>query len=47
LANACLRHRGPEGEGVWINNEATVALGHLRLSIIDLSREAAQYRVYR
>lgn len=41
-ATACLRHRGPQGEGVWINEESTVALGHVRLSIIDLSEEAAQ-----
>lgn len=41
-ATKCLRHRGPEGEGIWINDERTVAMGHLRLSIIDLSKEAAQ-----
>lgn len=41
-AAQCLRHRGPEGEGVWINNDQTVAFGHLRLSIIDLSANAAQ-----
>jgi asparagine synthase (glutamine-hydrolysing) len=41
-ATKCLRHRGPDAEAVWINNEQTVALGHLRLSIIDLSKEAAQ-----
>lgn len=41
-ATNCLRHRGPEGEGLWINEDKTVALGHLRLSIIDLSKEAAQ-----
>jgi asparagine synthase (glutamine-hydrolysing) len=45
-ATNCLRHRGPEGEGIWINNEATIALGHLRLSIIDLSKEAAQPMQY-
>lgn len=41
-ATNCLRHRGPDGEGVWINEEKTIALGHLRLSIIDLGKEAAQ-----
>jgi asparagine synthase (glutamine-hydrolysing) len=41
-ATKCLKHRGPEGEGIWINEEKTVALGHLRLRIIDLSNEAAQ-----
>jgi asparagine synthase (glutamine-hydrolysing) len=29
------KHRGPDDRGTWINNE--VALGHNRLSIIDLS----------
>jgi len=38
----CLRHRGPESQGVWLNENNTVALGHRRLSIIDLSEAAAQ-----
>ena len=29
-----LSHRGPDGEGLW--GEGPVALGHKRLSIIDL-----------
>ena len=33
-------HRGPDGRGVWAQNE--VALGHLRLSILDLSERASQ-----
>ena len=37
-----LAHRGPDGEGHWINENGTVALGHRRLSIIDLSDAAAQ-----
>lgn len=41
-ATKCLRRRGPDGEAIWINEERTVALGHLRLSIIDLSKDAAQ-----
>jgi asparagine synthase (glutamine-hydrolysing) len=32
-----LRHRGPDDGGVWIDAEAGIALGHRRLSIIDLS----------
>lgn len=33
-------HRGPDGDGLW--SEDGVALGHRRLSIIDLSDAAAQ-----
>lgn len=35
-------HRGPDGEGSWINPGNTVGFAHRRLSIIDLSPEAAQ-----
>lgn len=35
-------HRGPDGEGHWINDDQSVGLGHRRLSIIDLSDHAAQ-----
>ena len=38
----CLNHRGPEGNGTWMNEDRSVAMGHSRLSIIDLSKEAAQ-----
>src|SRR5215210_5593558 len=31
----CLAHRGPDSDGFFIDNE--IALGHRRLSIIDLS----------
>jgi asparagine synthase (glutamine-hydrolysing) len=34
---ATLRHRGPEDEGCWVDAHQGVALGHRRLSIIDLS----------
>lgn len=32
-----LRHRGPDDAGVWVDPTAGVALGHRRLSILDLS----------
>ncbi|MDU6239562.1 MAG: asparagine synthetase B, partial [Bradyrhizobium sp.] len=31
-----LDHRGPDGNGLWISEDGKVALGHTRLSIIDL-----------
>jgi len=39
---AALRHRGPDAQGVWVDEQAGVALGHARLSIIDLSAAGAQ-----
>lgn len=32
-----LRHRGPDGEGLWISPDRRIGLGHRRLSIIDLA----------
>src|SRR5215472_16666723 len=32
-----VRHRGPDDQGVWADADAGVALGHRRLSILDLS----------
>ena len=42
LMRDSLQHRGPDGEGYWINNEQVAGLGHRRLSIIDLSDTGAQ-----
>ena len=39
---ATLNHRGPDAHGVWSDVEAGVALGHTRLSIVDLSPAGAQ-----
>lgn len=38
--NTCMRHRGPDDEGVYANEK--IALGHRRLSIIDLSAAGHQ-----
>jgi asparagine synthase (glutamine-hydrolysing) len=40
-AVASLRHRGPDDQGVWLNDSG-VALGHTRLSILDLSASGHQ-----
>lgn len=37
-----LHHRGPDAYGVWFNTEGGVALGHTRLSIVDLSDAGSQ-----
>lgn len=40
--NRCLQHRGPDDEGVFLDLNQGIALGHRRLSIIDLSDAAHQ-----
>ena len=37
-----LSHRGPDSFGEWVGTEPRVALGHRRLSIIELSPAGAQ-----
>ena len=36
-ATDSLHHRGPDGQGHWISSDRRIALGHTRLSIIDLT----------
>lgn len=37
-----LKHRGPDGEGEWINEGRTVYIGHTRLAIVDLTEAGHQ-----
>jgi asparagine synthase (glutamine-hydrolysing) len=37
-----LSHRGPDGRGVWFNNQKNLGLGHRRLSILDLTAAGRQ-----
>ena len=42
--NASIKHRGPDDEGVFLDDE--ISLGHVRLSIIDLSEKGHQPMFY-
>ena len=37
-----IAHRGPDDEGLWLDAEQRVVLGHRRLSIVDLSPQGHQ-----
>jgi asparagine synthase (glutamine-hydrolysing) len=37
-----ISHRGPDAQGKWTDHEAAIALGHRRLSILELSEAGAQ-----
>jgi asparagine synthase (glutamine-hydrolysing) len=37
-----MTHRGPDGAGLWIDDDHRVGLAHRRLAIVDLSPRAAQ-----
>lgn len=37
-----LRHRGPDDQGIWLDKKADIALGHARLSILDLTSAGHQ-----
>ena len=42
MMTAALGHRGPDGSGIWLDKSGKIALGHRRLSIIDLSENGSQ-----
>lgn len=37
VMNQLQHHRGPDGEGIWLNSQESIGFGHRRLAIIDLS----------
>ena len=37
-----LEHRGPDDSGIWLDYKKTIALGHRRLSIVDISSSGHQ-----
>jgi asparagine synthase (glutamine-hydrolysing) len=42
MMTGALKHRGPNAQNIFTNSSNTIALGHTRLSIIDLSTSANQ-----
>lgn len=40
--SAMLRHRGPDDQGYWVDENKGVALAHTRLSVIDVTSTGAQ-----
>lgn len=42
----CISYRGPDGDGYWHSDDNRIALGHRRLSIIDLTHDADQPMQY-
>lgn len=39
---AALNHRGPDSHGIWDSHDRSLALGHARLAIVDLSEQGRQ-----
>ena len=37
-----LAHRGPDDDGHWLSDDRTLALGHRRLAVVDLSSAGHQ-----
>ncbi len=37
-----ISHRGPDDSGVWVDKSKGIALGHRRLSIMDVSQSGHQ-----
>ena len=37
-----LKHRGPDDSGSWVDAQTGIALGHRRLTVLDLSKEGRQ-----
>ncbi len=40
--NQILKHRGPDGNGIWLSKDKRIGLAHNRLSIIELSKQSNQ-----
>ena len=42
LMSATIEHRGPDDSGAWVEEDIGLALGHRRLSIVDISEAGHQ-----
>jgi len=41
-----LKHRGPDGYGIWNSEDSSIKIGHRRLAIIDISNRARQPMIF-